>query len=51
LDAEEEVGFNEFMNHFKEFLISRILFCICNHCENIRSQRNLLSGEDFKGYT
>ena len=51
LDAEEEVGFDEILNHLKEFLISRILFFICNHCENIRSHRNLLSREDFKGQT
>jgi hypothetical protein len=51
LNAEEEVRFNEFLNHLKEFLVSRILFRICYHCEYIRSHRNLLSGEYVKGQT
>lgn len=50
LNAEEESRLDEFLNHLYEFLISRILFRICNHCENIRSHRYLLSCEDVKGH-
>jgi hypothetical protein len=51
LNTEEEVGFNEFLNYLKEFLVSKILFSICYHSEYIRSHRNMLSGEYVKGQT